>query len=134
MIDQDDVRRKWKRRMDAGEPASAEFFVELAEAGRIGPPLIGDVRLNIEIPEPIGPVDRCVKYEDPLIQALGEFGCIAGGGTLAVDGESEALIGVTVKEFDRGLALVRECLKSRGAPKGTVIRHAGQAYPLYEGS
>ena len=75
------------------------------------------------IPEPLGPVDRGAKYEDPLNDALGELGRVAGGGSQTGPGNTIAFCGVdvVVNDRDRGLRIIRECLRSCGAPPGTIV-------------
>lgn len=75
------------------------------------------------IPEPLGPLDRGEKYEDPLNEALGEVGEITGGGSQLGEGNTIAFCGLDVLVHDRdfGLKVVRECLRSCGAPANTII-------------
>jgi hypothetical protein len=75
------------------------------------------------IPGPLGPVDRGEKYEDPLSEALGELGEVTGGGSQLGEGDTIAFCGVNavVNHRERGLKVIRECLRSCGAPSNTVI-------------
>ena len=75
------------------------------------------------IPEPLGPMDRGEKYEDPLSDALGELGEVTGGGSQLGEGDTIAFCGldVVVNDRDRGLKVIRECLRSCGAPEDTII-------------
>ena len=75
------------------------------------------------IHEPLGPVDRGEKYEDPLSDALGELGEITGGGSQMGEGNSIAFCGldVVVNHRERGLKAIRECLRACGAPPDTII-------------
>ncbi|MCE9528307.1 MAG: hypothetical protein K8R36_19870 [Planctomycetales bacterium] len=75
------------------------------------------------IPESLGPMDRGEKYEDPLSDALGELGEVTGGGSQMGEGDTIAFCGldVVVNHRDRGLTVIRECLRSCGAPLDTII-------------
>ena len=75
------------------------------------------------IREPLGPMERGEKYEDPLAEALGNLGEVTGGGSQLGDGNSVAFCGldVVVNDRDRGLKVIRKCLRSRGAPSNTTI-------------
>lgn len=78
---------------------------------------------DILISEPLGPVDRGGKYEDPLSDALGEFGEVTGGGSQMGEGDTIAFCGldVVVNHRERGLKVIRECIRSCGAPPDTII-------------
>jgi hypothetical protein len=75
------------------------------------------------IHESLGPMDRADKYEEPLSEALGELGEITGGGSQLGDGNTIAFCGldVVVNDRDRGLKVIRECLRTCGAPANTII-------------
>lgn len=75
------------------------------------------------IHEPLGPMDRGEKYEDPLKDALGELGDVNGGGSQMGEGDTIAFCGldVVVNHRERGLKVIRECLRSCGAPSNTII-------------
>lgn len=77
----------------------------------------------ILIREPLKPVDRGAKYEEPLIEALGELGELTGGGSQMGEGGRIEFCGldVVVNDRDRGLKVIRQCLRSCGAPPNTVI-------------
>jgi hypothetical protein len=77
----------------------------------------------ILIPEPLKPRDRGDKYEDPLTDALGELGEVIGGGSQLGEGDTIEFCGldVIVNHRDRGLKVIRECLRSCGAPSKTII-------------
>jgi hypothetical protein len=77
----------------------------------------------ILIREPLGPVNRGEKYEDPLTDALGELGRVTGGGSQLGEGNTIAFCGldVVVSDRDRGLSIIRACLRSCGASGDTVI-------------
>lgn len=73
------------------------------------------------------------EIEDPIDEALqqAELGEVTGGGT----GMGRSNIDIEVTDPQRGLALIREILRSVGVAPSTVIRQAGAPpiyYPVYE--
>ena len=85
----------------------------------------GKVFVYVRIPEPLRPLERGDKYEDPLIAALVEsrLGEVTGGGQQLGEGRSIMYCGIDVVLSDRiqGLAFLQEALCRLGAPAGTVI-------------
>jgi hypothetical protein len=81
--------------------------------------------VHVRIPEPLLPLERGEKYEDPLAAALAEsrLGAVTGGGQQLGDGNSIVYCGVDVVLTDRGhgLDLLIDVLRRLGAPRGTVI-------------
>jgi len=77
----------------------------------------------ILIREPLGPVERGKKYEDPLIEALGVEGELTGGGSQMGKGDTIEYCGIDVVVNDRakGLELIRKCLQLCGASANTII-------------
>ncbi len=78
------------------------------------------------IEEPLMPLERGRKYEDPLNSALRRAGLgrVAGGGSVqGLDGSIE-WISLDLELFDLGLGLefVRDQLRALGAPKGSVLK------------
>jgi hypothetical protein len=75
------------------------------------------------IPQSLGPMARGEKYEEPLTDALGELGEVTGGGSQLGEGNVIAFCGidVVVNHRERGLKVIRECLRSCGAPPDTII-------------
>jgi hypothetical protein len=73
--------------------------------------------------EGLTPIERGQKYEDALRDALGELGEVTGGGSQMGEGKSIAFCGVdvVVNDRDRGLRVIRNCLRSRGAGNNTII-------------
>jgi hypothetical protein len=73
--------------------------------------------------ESLDPVRRGEKYEDPLGDALGELGEITGGGSQLGEGDTIAFCGIdiVVNDRERGLKVIRECLRACGARSGTII-------------
>ena len=96
-----------------------ELMKEFAEAAADR----GQHFFYIRIPEGLGPVARGDKYEDALADALGELGEITGGGSQLGEGKTVAWCGidVVVNDRDRGLKVIRQTMRSRGAPAETVI-------------
>jgi len=80
--------------------------------------------------EPLGPFERGEKYEDPLTEALGELGSVTGGGSQLGEGKTIAFCGidVVVNERDRGLEVIRACLRKCGAGADTVIEEYVPAF------
>src|SRR5260370_42226054 len=86
----------------------------------------------VRIPEPLEPLERAEKYEDPLEESLSSsgFGVLTGGGAMLsapdADGHREIEwcgIDIDLFNFDEGLELLRTELKRLGAPKGTVLEY-----------
>jgi hypothetical protein len=79
--------------------------------------------------EPIQPMDRGDRYEDPLDAALNErqVGAVTGGGSqLNADGAIEfAEIEIELTDVEEGIAVVVEALEKAGAPEGSEIRRDG---------
>ncbi len=74
------------------------------------------------IPEPMGPMDRGEKYEDPLSDALGELGEVTGGGSQLGEGDTIAFCGldVVVNDRERGEP-ERDRSNYRETKTGTVV-------------
>lgn len=84
------------------------------------------------IPDPVGPLDRAEKYEDPLDQKLGDagLGYVSGGGTQLgsplADGSRPIEycgLDVDVTDLAMALALLRVELPRLGAPDGTELHY-----------
>lgn len=75
------------------------------------------------IREPLAPLERGEKYEDPLTEALGKLGEVTGGGSQLGEGNTIEYCGldVVVNHRDRGLKVIRKCLRACGASDDTVI-------------
>ncbi len=85
-------------------------------------------RLTITLPGNIQPIDRGVRFADPLNQALKSEGVgetsdegtqmgIVEGRVVVVAADIE----VTVSDLGRGLAIIRRILRAADAPAGTTI-------------
>jgi hypothetical protein len=75
----------------------------------------------------IMPLERGEQYEDPLSEALAQYGLgeVTGGGTMqSKEGEIE-YCGIDIDVFDlpRGVPFVCEFLTQRGAPKGSKLEY-----------
>ena len=99
----------------------------------------------VKIPEPLEPLERADKYEDPLEESLTSSGAgvLTGGGAMLsapdADGHREIEwfgIDIDLFDFDSGLELIRTDLTRLGAPKGTILEYTvnGIAYErdIYE--
>ena len=79
--------------------------------------------------EPIQPIDRGDRYEDPLDAALQvrHVGMVTGGGSqLNEHGAIEfAEIEIELTNLDDGLAVAIEALENAGAPEGSEIHRDG---------
>lgn len=73
--------------------------------------------------EPLEPQERIEKYENPLRDRLGGDGIVVGGGSQRGAGNSIESCGldVIVQARDRGLFLLRSCLKACGADPDTTV-------------
>ena len=80
--------------------------------------------LYIKIPKALSAFDRS-KIADPVDTALeaAELGEVFGGGTMISDKPFTG-IDVTVKDLDKGLALIIETLKNSKVPEGTEILYS----------
>jgi hypothetical protein len=85
------------------------------------PPISVFVKLN----EPIFPIARGNKYDDPLDRALKMelVGKVTGAGShRASDGAVEwAALEIELTDVPRGVALIKKTLVELGAPKGSVL-------------
>jgi hypothetical protein len=78
------------------------------------------------ITDPIPPLERGEKYEDPLDDALKSRGLgeVTGGGS-SLDGGKIEWIGVDLelKNLDDALIFARDTLRRLGAPAGSVLEY-----------
>ena len=90
------------------------------------------VLVIVHIRDPVMPIERGTKYEDPINAALkaAHAGEVTGGGTQMgpkkADGTSDILfadVDVQLTDVDLGLDLLRKKLKELGAPKGTTLSY-----------
>lgn len=85
------------------------------------------IEVNILIHEPIKPVPRGERYEDPVFEALASAGLGGpgdGAGSLcSKEGEVEEVdFDVELTSLD-GISVIINVLEERGAPKGSLIRY-----------
>lgn len=82
------------------------------------------------IPESLQQIRRAEKYEGPLSDALGELGEVSGGGSQMGESNTVAFCGVdvVVNHHDRGLKVIRECLRACGAAPETNIEEYQPAF------
>jgi hypothetical protein len=103
------------KKLDGRQQVMRDFATAAAERG--------ERFFYVLIREPLGPLERGDKYEDPLAAAQGELGEVTGGGSQLGEGNTIAFCGidVVVHDRDRGLEVIRECLRACGAADDTVI-------------
>jgi hypothetical protein len=80
-----------------------------------------------KIMDPVGPMERGDKYEEPLdrdLEAQG-LGMVTGGGTqMGKDGGIEWVgIDIDLADLDRGIEFTRHRLRELGAPAGSVLEY-----------
>ncbi|HEU0284042.1 MAG TPA: hypothetical protein VFR52_02740 [Sphingomicrobium sp.] len=89
--------------------------------------------IYVFLPEPLGPLDRGDKYEDPIIDELERLGVgeVTGGGTgmgdEGPDGRREIEscgIDVETSDLDAARAALRELLPKLGCPPGTQLQYS----------
>jgi uncharacterized protein YjeT (DUF2065 family) len=77
--------------------------------------------------DPITPLQRQIKYDEPLNSGLAECGLgeVDGGGTSITDDECIEWIGLDIylADFDDALQFVRLRLRDLGAPRGSVLEY-----------
>ena len=85
------------------------------------------------LPEPLGPLDRGDKYEDPIIDELERLGLgeVTGGGTgmgdEGPDGRREIQscgIDIETNDVDATRTALRELLPKLGCPQGTQLQYS----------
>ena len=106
---------KKPKKLDGRQRVMLEFAEAAAERG--------EHFFYVLIREPLHPSERDEKYADPVGQALGELGEVTGGGSQLGEGDTIAFCGidVVVNHRERGLKVIRECLRACGAPSDTII-------------
>lgn len=80
-----------------------------------------------KINDPIMPIDRGDKYEDPLDAALKQshLGEVTGGGTSLTKEKTIEWVGVDIElaDVERGIPFVKRKLRQLGAPKGSTLEY-----------
>jgi len=83
------------------------------------------VLLFVKIPEPITPLERAQKYEEPLNKFLTakRLGEVSGGGTMLTIERKIDFVGIDIDVYDpiKALPQIIKKLRDLGVPKGTVI-------------
>ena len=100
----------------------------------------------IFLPDPLGPIDRGDKYEDPIIDELERLGLgeVSGGGSSLGDPRPDGTrpiefcgIDVDTHDVDATREMLRTLLPGLGAPEGTQLHYRAADKPLqdeYDGS
>jgi hypothetical protein len=106
---------KKQKQLDGRQRMMRDFAEAAAERGQHF--------FYVLIREPLEPLARGDKYEDPLTTALGELGQVTGGGSQLGEGNTIEHCGldVVVNDRERGLQVIRACLRACGAADNTVI-------------
>jgi hypothetical protein len=83
------------------------------------------------IHEPLGPMDRVERYEDPLTDALGELGEVTGGGSQLGEGGTIAFCGldVVVNHRERGLMVIRDAYEHAARRRTRSLRSTCRSSP-----
>jgi len=83
--------------------------------------------VSATILDPVLPIERGRKYEEPLGQTLEarELGVISGGGTQLDKGNSVQWVDIEIEvlDLDTALQIVRERLRELGAPPGSFLKY-----------
>ena len=89
--------------------------------------------LYVFLPEPLGPIDRGDKYEDPIIDELERLGLgeVSGAGTSLGDERPDGTrpivscgIDVDTDDVAATRAALRALLPKLGCPKGTQLQYS----------
>ncbi len=100
--------------------------IGLGGAKRAGPGVLGHCMVFARIEEPLMPLQRGSKYEDPLNRALAQarLGRVTGGGSVqGVDGSIEWVsLDLQLVDLGPSLDFVRNKLTELGAPRGSVLK------------
>ncbi len=95
--------------------------------------MAGSELIFVFLPEPLGPMDRGDKYEDPIIDELERLGLgeVTGGGTgmgdEGADGRREIQscgIDVETTDLEATRAALRELLPKLGCKPGTQLHYS----------
>ena len=118
----------------AVEMSGPEFLAMVEAQG--GDPDPDAEYLYVEIPDPVGPLERGEKYEDPLEGTLSEqsLGTVTGGGSMMNADKTIDYVGldVTVYDLEKSLPVIAAKMRELGAPKGTVIRYGDDDTAPYD--
>ena len=87
---------------------------------------VAGYHLHVKIPDPMMPIERGEKYEDPIDEILSahDLGAVTGGGSVINRSKQIEYVSVdiTVHNLDAAVDLVVQALRDAGAPRGTVIQ------------
>jgi hypothetical protein len=90
--------------------------------------------LFVKIPDPVNPIERGRKYEDPIDAVMRKAGLgeVSGGGSQLDSDGSILWIGVDVDVFDAKVALpvLKAALLDLGVPPGTEIEESTDGDPI----
>ena len=115
-----------KIRIGPAQEMSGPAFLEML-ASRGGDSDPNEKYLYIQIADPVTPIERGSKYEEPIDTLLrsGSLGKVTGGGSMMNADGSIKYVGldVTVYDFHETLPAIAAKLREIGAPEGTVIRY-----------
>jgi hypothetical protein len=99
----------------------------------VTPPAASEIQfVFVKIPDPVEPLERGSKYEDPLDEALKKekVGEVTGGGSQLSkpDETGKAAIewvgvDVDLTDFEKGLPILKRELLRLGAPPATVVEY-----------
>ena len=97
--------------------------------------------IYVFLPDPLGPIDRGEKYEDPIIDELERLGLgeVSGGGSslgeLRPDGTrpiESCGIDVDTSDVDAAREMLRALLPGLGCPAGTQLHFRNADKPLQD--
>jgi hypothetical protein len=78
----------------------------------------------VKIPDPVDPVERGERYDDPMTAALeaSGVGVMNGGGTIAGSlGIEGCYLDIEIADRTRGLEVIRTVLRKAGAPSNSTV-------------
>lgn len=85
----------------------------------------GPVEVSVRLWEPIMPVDRGARYEEPLDAALRKkrLGEVTGGGSMLTEAREIEFVDleVSVTDLDKAVPVIQRVLEEAGAPRGSLL-------------
>ena len=82
----------------------------------------------VKIPDPVDPVTRGEKYDDPMTDSLQSsgFGVMCGGGTIASNAGIEGCyLDIELTALTSGIEVIASVLQRVGAPKSSTVEEYG---------